>query len=32
MLSLNTFFHPKPYKLHWIQKDGNMVVTQQVNV
>nr|KYP32501.1 hypothetical protein KK1_046807 [Cajanus cajan] len=31
-LSLTTSPHPKPYQLHWINEDGDLVVDQQVNV
>jgi len=32
LLKLNTEVHPQPYKLSWIQKDGNLIVSQQVKV
>jgi len=28
----NTNVHPQPYKLSWIQKDGDLVVSQQMKV
>nr|KYP60180.1 Transposon Ty3-G Gag-Pol polyprotein [Cajanus cajan] len=31
-LGLTTTPHPKPYQLHWIDDDGDMVVNQQVEV
>nr|KYP53282.1 hypothetical protein KK1_024909 [Cajanus cajan] len=31
-LGLTTTPHPKPYKLHWLNDDGDMVVNQQVEV
>nr|KYP73832.1 hypothetical protein KK1_006489 [Cajanus cajan] len=31
-LSLTTSPHPKPYQLHWINEDGDLVVDQQVKV
>jgi len=31
-LKLNTEVHPQPYKLSWIQKDVNLIVSQQVKV
>nr|KYP48877.1 Retrovirus-related Pol polyprotein from transposon 17.6 [Cajanus cajan] len=31
-LGLTTTPHPKPYQLHWINDDGDMVVNQQVEV
>ncbi len=31
-LSLITRPHPKPYQLHWINEDGDLVVDQQVKV
>nr|KYP48878.1 hypothetical protein KK1_029439 [Cajanus cajan] len=31
-LGLTTTPHPKPYQLHWLNKDGDMVVNQQVEV
>nr|KYP38103.1 hypothetical protein KK1_040668 [Cajanus cajan] len=31
-LGLTTTSHPKPYQLHWLNDDGDMVVNQQVEV
>nr|KYP43669.1 hypothetical protein KK1_034897 [Cajanus cajan] len=31
-LGLTTTPHPKPYQLHWLNDDGDMVVNQQVEV
>jgi len=31
-LSLTVLPHPKPYKLHWLNEDGDLVVNQQVKV
>nr|KYP56942.1 hypothetical protein KK1_003193 [Cajanus cajan] len=31
-LGLTTTSHPKPYQLHWLNDDGDMVVHQQVEV
>ena len=30
-LNLLTIPHPKPYKLHWINEDGGIIVSNQVN-
>uniref|UniRef100_A0A151UD60 Retrovirus-related Pol polyprotein from transposon 17.6 n=1 Tax=Cajanus cajan TaxID=3821 RepID=A0A151UD60_CAJCA len=32
MLGLTTSPHPKPYQLHWLNEDGDLVVDQQVKV
>jgi len=31
-LSLIVLPHPKPYKLHWLNEDGDLVVNQQIKV
>nr|KYP32561.1 hypothetical protein KK1_046723 [Cajanus cajan] len=31
-LCLTTIPHPKPYQLHWLNEDGDIVVDQQVKV
>jgi len=31
-MKLNTELHPQPFKLSWIQKHGNMIVSQRVKV
>nr|KYP31179.1 hypothetical protein KK1_048758 [Cajanus cajan] len=31
-LGLTTTPHPKPYQLHWLNDDGDMVVNQQVEM
>ncbi|RDX88988.1 hypothetical protein CR513_29350, partial [Mucuna pruriens] len=31
-LDLSTLVHPKPYKLHWLSKKGEMVVDKQVSL
>jgi len=31
-LSQTVIPHPKPYKLHWLNEDGYLIVNQQVKV
>nr|KYP31463.1 hypothetical protein KK1_048214 [Cajanus cajan] len=31
-LCLTTMLHPKPYQLHWLNEDGDIIVNQQVRV
>jgi len=31
-LALTAIPHPKPYKLHWLNEDGDMTLNEQVKV